>query len=356
MFPYILFVIFMLFFYWNRQPKMMLLLMMIFAGIRSDIGWDYGNYYAMCTNYDVLEYVQEKYSILWSAYFTLAYNLKIPHLAVVIPSLLTYYLVYKSANLYFDGNTKAISFALLIFALWPDFYFTSLSTIRQHLAVGVALYSGALFCKDRRLPAIMLAGINYLVHPSSIVILVIFLLLLLKKRLRFMMMLGLSLLVVLSLVLIEDIISVISIAEIQEYGERYLSLEDNFGGKYKYVLALVLLVLAVIYPNIRSEQVMLSKTATITIMGIVFILVVYATGASSVLGRVGTYFTIYMILSLGPQLSQLKNAPVWRTAVILFCVVLFFMQLIVTADTAQLESNSAYLPYKTIFSENQPLY
>ena len=164
------------------------------------------------------------------------------------------------------------------------------------------------------------------------------------------MMFGLSILVVLSLVMIENIISVINITEIQEYGERYLSLEDNFGGKYKYVLALVLLVLVVIFPNIRKEQIMLSKTATITILGIVFILVVYATGASSVLGRVGTYFTICMIISLGPQLSQLKNATVWRIAVILFCVVLFFMQLIVSADTAQLESGSAYLPYKTIFS------
>jgi len=350
MFPYILFVMFMLFFYWNRQPKMMLLLMMLFAGIRSDIGWDYGNYYAMCTNYNLLEYVQEKYSVLWCVYFTLAYNLRAPHMAVIIPSILTYFLVYKSANLYFDGNARAISFALLIFALWPDFYFTSLSTIRQHLAVGVALYSFILFSKERKLPAVLIAGLDYLIHPSSIVIFLVFLILLFMRRMTFPMMFGLSILVVLSLVMIENIISVINITEIQEYGERYLSLEDNFGGKYKYVLALVLLVLVVIFPNIRKEQIMLSKTATITILGIVFILVVYATGASSVLGRVGTYFTICMIISLGPQLSQLKNATVWRIAVILFCVVLFFMQLIVSADTAQLESGSAYLPYKTIFS------
>lgn len=335
---------------------MMLLLMMLFAGIRSDIGWDYGNYYSMCTNYDVLEYVQERYSVLWSKYFTLAYDLNTPHLAVVIPSLLTYFLVYKSADMYFDGNKKAISFALLIFALWPDFYFTSLSTIRQHLAVGVALYSFTLLNKERKFSAIMMAGLDYLIHPSSIVILLIFLILLFKRRMTYPMMFGLSILVVLSLVMIEDIISVINIQQIQEYGERYLSLEDNFGGKYKYVLALVLLVLVVIYPKIGKEQIMLSKTATITIMGIVFILVVYATGASSVLGRVGTYFTIFMILSLGPQLSQLKNSSVWHIAVILFCVVLFFMQLMVTADAGQLESDSAYLPYKTIFSVNKSFY
>lgn len=356
MIPYIFFVIFMLFFYCNKQPKMMLLLMMIFAGIRSGIGWDYGNYYAMCTNYDLLEYVQKAYGMLWSTYFTFAYSLEIPHLAVVIPSLITYLLVYKSIVLYFDDNVKAITFALLIFALWPDFYFTSLSTIRQHLAVSIALYSGVIFSKDRKFSAILLAGLDYLIHPSSIIILIIFIILLLKERISIFMMCGLSLLVVFSILMIDDIISVIRISEIQEYGERYLSQEDSFGSKYKYVLALVLMALVVIYPKIRKEQIMLSKTATITILGLVLIFVVYATGASSVLGRVGTYFTIYMILSLGNQLSQLNDAPLWRNVVILFCVILFFLQLIVTADSAQLESESVYLPYKTIFAINQSMY
>lgn len=356
MIPYILFIILVLYFYWNRQPKLILLLMMLFAALRYDVGWDYGNYYAMCSDYDLLEYVKEKYSVVWGAYFSAAYNLNVPHLGVVIPSIITYFLIYKAADLFFDGGRKAVSFALLLFVLWPDFYLTSLSTIRQHLAVSIALFSGVLFIKGRPLPAFLVAGFNYLIHPSSIVMAVIFLLLLLKNRMTLVKTMILSILVVVSLIMIEDIISLINISEIQEYGDKYLEWEDNFGGKYKYVLAFVLILLFAIYPRIKSDQVILSKTASVSILGIVFLLVVYASGASSVLGRVSSYFTVYLLLSLFPQLNQLKNPPLWRNLVIIFCVALFFMQLMVTAGAVQLDSTSSYLPYRTIFSSQPDFY
>ena len=67
----------------------MLLVMLVFAAIRSDVGWDYGNYYDICTNENMLKYVKEKYSIVWSTFFSIAYSLEVPHLGIVIPNIIT---------------------------------------------------------------------------------------------------------------------------------------------------------------------------------------------------------------------------------------------------------------------------
>lgn len=350
MFPYIIFISLILFFYWKRQPAYMLLVMLVFAAIRSDVGWDYGNYYDICTNENMLKYVKEKYSIVWSTFFSIAYSLEVPHLGIVIPNIITYIVVYKAVALFCDNDRKILSFALLVYALWPDFYLTSLSTIRQHLAVSLALYSGVLFIKDRKVPALALSAFNFLIHPSSIIIVAIFLILFMKRKVTIVHVLLLSGITVLSLVLVDDVLNIINIAEIQEYKDTYLSWDQNYGGKYKYLLGLVLLMLVTMFINIKNGMVLLSKISTITIVGVVFSLFVYASGASSVLGRIATYFTTYLLIALYPMLRQLRNSVVWRYVAIIFLVCTFFIQLFMVQDAVQFHSTSSYVPYRTIFS------
>ena len=128
------------------------------------------------------------------------------------------------------------------------------------------------------------------------------------------------------------------------------SWDQNYGGKYKYLLGLVLLMLVTMFINIKNGMVLLSKISTITIVGVVFSLFVYASGASSVLGRIATYFTTYLLIALYPMLRQLRNSVVWRYVAIIFLVCTFFIQLFMVQDAVQFHSTSSYVPYRTIFS------
>ena len=349
MFAYILFVFIILILYWHRKPVLMLLTMLFFAAIRYDVGWDYGSYYEFCSNENMLEYVKEKYSIIWSSFFSLMYLMKTPHLGVVIPNILSYILVYLAAVRIFGNNKKAVSFVLLVYVLWPDFYLTSFSTIRQHLAISVALYSGALFMSGMMLPGLALATLNYFIHPSSIIVSIILLILMLKKRLTIVHVLAMSILVLMMLFMLDDLISFINLSQIQEYKDIYFGWTENYGSKYKYLLALVLIILFIIFFNIKSDRVLLSKIATITILGIVINLFIYSSGANSVLGRVATYFTVYLTIALYPMLSELRNGIIWRKVAIMFLICLFFIQLYLVQGVVQLHSTSSYIPFRTIF-------
>ena len=149
MFPYLLFVAVLLFFYYRKNPIMMLLTLVAFAVLRYDVGWDYMNYYEFSSDEGSLALARERYSVVWSWLFETAYSLKMPHLGIAVPAVLTSVAVYLSVRMFCEKDEAAMSDSLLVYALWPFFYLGSFSTIRQSLAVALGLLIFVLLYKRR---------------------------------------------------------------------------------------------------------------------------------------------------------------------------------------------------------------
>lgn len=352
MLPYLLFVALLLFFYGRKNPMLMILTMGLFAVLRYDVGWDYVSYYELSSDPTALAIAQERYSALWYWLFETAYNLRMPHLAIAVPAIVTYAFIYKAVDMLFDKDKEHMCDALLVYGLWPFFYLGSFSTIRQNLAMAIVLFIFALLYCRRWLWAALLYVFNFVVHPSSLVAIVLLPLFFIKRKIKWYWV---AVAMVALLFLVGnwiDVITAINIETFNEYAATYEDFEGEFGGTLSLLLGAIALFLAVVLIFDTKKSIWQYNVTCVVIMAFIATIYIYSSDIPVVVTRIISYFNILLILVFFAALRHIPQRHILRMGLTVLLVGLFFFYLQRTnVGAAQGLGTSGYLPYKTIINQ-----
>lgn len=341
MIPYFVFALLLLLFSNNNKFWHMMLVIFVFSVIRYDVGWDYMNYYDIAKNPESdMDFM--RFSFFWKGIILFANSCKYPELAIIIPSILIYLFTFAGIYLSRKGDEEKITYSLLVYALWPYFYLSTFSTIRQGLAIAICLLIYPLLKRRKILWAILLFVFNIAVHPSSVVSLIMFPLILRNYHIS---MKGVFISIGVG-VFVLTIASVL-LSFVGMY-MNYLQGGADFG-KGLAVLLIMIGIALLWCMYIAQKQNVDIEYIGIVIISLFIEAAIYLLGLPSVMARVLSYFSILMIFVLFDAVC-LIDYRLSRLVVIAMSL-LFFWYL--NHTTLADEGSSGYVPYKTIFVNDE---
>lgn len=342
MIPYIIFAILLFLLYKRQSPLGMTILLVVFAVIRYDTGWDYMSYYNACTDYTALSIAQKAWGKIWSWWFELMYDKKMPFVGIGVPALLTNVLIAVAFRILLGNDRRRLCEALLIYGVWPFLYLQSFCVVRQFLAIGLSLLGFALFYKKQYLFCILSYFFAIALHPSSAVAVLFPIILKLKHRLSFSKILAVS---VVSVVVFGSMASVLNSLGLMGYADL-LESDDNFGGKIGFVyLALAIFLLFAVSKNKETDTVD-SKILALFSICVIIQFLVYVSPVPSVVSRAVLYGLIFMPISLGYSLNVVRLS-LSKNQIYIVMIFFMFVYLLITEDSPG--ATSQYVPYKTIW-------
>lgn len=342
MIPYIIFIILILLFRGIKKPFYIYIAITLFSVLRYDTGWDYMSYYDTVLEWGGNSFSMERYSIIWQWMFETAQRLNMPHLAIALPGFLTITCVYFAVSKIL-GSKQAVCDSLTIYALWPFFYLGTFSTIRQSLAISIALV--ILYCAMNRkwIWFVILILVNTLIHTSAIVCVFYGVFFLKDFRLRIGQMVLILIIAIAAMVSIDYVISNITILQVYA---GYTESTDSFGEKLSLLLGILLIPTLMV----REKKGINRGMADLCIIALVLTITIVFLLSKSVILRVADYYVILLIFIAPYYGSIFKDKATGKALVYMAFVGIFFVYLMITAGAYQQGlATSPFVPYKFIF-------
>ena len=345
MIPYIVFVILVLVFRHNNKPKLIYLTLLLFSVLRYDTGWDYMSYYTKVEMWGDESISWERFSFIWKWLFQAANNLNEPHLVIAVPAFLTITIIYGVVK-QIQKDPPRICDTMTIYALWPFFYLSTFSTIRQALAIAIGLLIMCCAIKKKIVLFFLLLILNFYVHPSSVicVLFAVFFFPNFRLKVRHFMII-----VIVAGLAIHSLESILSGSVLGQY-LFYLDDTDSFGSKLSILLAMILIPCILV----KSKSLTFvggGQFVDIEIVALVLTIFVYAFSSNSVVARGINYFSILLIFVAPCFPALFKNKRVGSFWVYMSFISVFVYYLISTSDALSLGmATSPFVPYKTLLS------
>lgn len=335
MIPYFIFLFFIFFFYYKGNYKGMMVILTLFSVLRYNVGWDYSGYYELALSPESY-HDYYRFSVFWKIILMFAYNHHCPTFAIWFPSLLICISTFWGIYLMLNGDKKKICDALIIYALWPFFYLSTFSTIRQWLAISICLLIFASLKRKWYIFGGLLYLFNFFIHPSSLISILVFPLFIWNCQLN----IKTSFIIVVVGILVFKALSSI-IALISLYG-NYVESGADFGGTLQYLLIMISLWL--IYSMFIS-QIHAKSIPYIGVVAVSFFweAAIYMMGLSSVVARSLSYFSILFIFVVMDSVRILS--PKLTRMVLLLFAALFIWYL---NHSIEANATTGYIPYKTL--------
>lgn len=356
MLPYILFIAVMVFLHYKKWPGAMIVVMMLFAVMRYETGWDYHMYYSFSTesNYFL---AMKRYSWFWQMLFTFGRAIAMPHVPIAITGVLIYTLLYIGLKWLYRSNSSGMADTLLIYTAWPFFYLTSFSTLRQCLAMSIVICIFACLNSrwgwKKKIPLLALMYYAaFVCHPSSLFTLILIPVYIFRKVLTLklaMIAFGVAVLILLSL---KQFLGILDIAEFNRY-EQYLDMEDSYGGLISLLLwAIFAFLLAAGF--MKKKRLLSSEFQQAYFLGLIGIGLsasVYSFLNTSVVSRMVGYMVFFMMFTIYPCASFFLGYRKIRPIVTAVMSALFLFYLVYTSGASSSVASSPYVPYRTILEQ-----
>lgn len=347
MFPYFVFIIFILYFFYRRQPKFMLWTLILFAALRYNVGWDYASYVNAINNPSNWENAEtSRHSFVWRELFRFAYFIKSPHIAIIIPNILSYICVYKALKK-LNLTKRGIADALFVYTTWSPLFLGSFSTIRQAFAMAVGLLLFAFVQNRQYIKSIVLYIFAILLHPSAIILIFIYIIFFIRDKLNFISICISSFGLIFALFSLKEILGILGFLGMEQY-EIYLKFNESFGGKIIYVNIVLMIYLLIIYSINNYMDNIKRQCYFFSIISLSGSIAVYFLNLPNVLSRTFLYFIIFMIVILLPSINKFRYKKYLRSIACIILILYFFTYLYITRSGIEIAS-SGYLPYNIIF-------
>lgn len=136
------------------------------AGFRYMIGWDYESYINIFSNPEGFDILLEP-AILWFIYVLNSMGFAFQGL-FLLHSLLTLFFIYRGCAYY----TDKLAIPLVMYALLPMFYWSSLGIIRQALAISILFWGSKYIVEQKFVKYLMVVAVASTVHYSGMLFLV----------------------------------------------------------------------------------------------------------------------------------------------------------------------------------------
>lgn len=346
MLPYIVFIILLLICYYKRWPMGMIGIVILFAALRYDVGWDYNMYCHIVRS--PIEWNNEdtsRFSFPWRELFRFAHEYNTPHFAIILPNIITYIILYCGLSLLKMKKRQKVD-AIFVYVMWYELYLGSFSIIRQEISMSLGFLLFALLQRKKFLVSIIVLLLASWLHSSASVLIILYPVYLLRNKLNVKWVCISTVVIFFAVTYASYLLTNLSFIDMSKY-EDYLKPSDNTGGKIIYVNILLSAYLILVFYRSKRLSAVDKQCYFLTITSLIGNVAIYFLGLSTVLGRIFSYFVIFLIPILLSSLHIFKGAPKIKPVAISALVTFFFAYLYITQGGEKLAS-SGYLPYKFI--------
>lgn len=315
-------------------------LLVLFTGLRYEVGGDFQWYYNLALKIDMWQY--ERIELINKMFYTIIWELNLPAQSIiVIYGFLTIYFIQKGFNYKRLKNNRNVYLTLFCF---PMFLFYFFYFIRQGLAVAIVFYSYKYVKEKNFFKFIFWIITATLVHNAAIIGIFIYYIDKFSKNF-FVFLLPIC-------IFIKDIFIFITKNLIPKY-LIYLTGGHTVGGAKIYYLILMLYFL-VLYLSYTNNKFYVNNRIEIKIF-LLGCLLYLALGKIGIVGvRVSWYFIIYFLYIIKAiEGSYIFKIPPKLLKNIISLIMLIFLTINIKIDLERKEGQ--IFKYKTIFSENNYL-
>lgn len=298
-----------------------------FAVCRYNVGYDYPNYYKIIEEENIA-LVELLFAPLSALLAKIAIYFNSPQLLFFLFGIPIYGLILVTLKRF------SFNYALSIIVFICLFYYTSLSIIRQALAVAITFYGYKYVVNRSFIKYFTTILIATLVHPSAFIALAIYWIPYIKfKTLILLIISGLF-------------ISPILFYLMSQYGfySSYVTGEKELsGGKLTSLLEFSILIFLLFLWKYQKKDINKGIINIVT-TGMSFYLIF----GSHIGGRIGFYFNIFFCLLIPNILSLTDNYKRYYISLIISFILILYFMLYLWMPLLKNES-SAYLPYQFFF-------
>jgi hypothetical protein len=319
----------------NIITVIVLYIVIIIAGIRENVGYDYANY----VSFYILENAPEAFfniCIKTLKFLGLNYNWMF-----IAFSFATIMLVYKGIKLY----TEHINLALFVFILIPGLYLNSFSIVRQSIAIAILFYGYHFLVKRKYLKYFIITLLAANFHYTALFTIPFFLISLkaasMKHWMYVVMIIG-------SIILSQINLSLFIFQKILGY-TGYVAYAMYSDGGASLLKIIVLNVIAVFFLLFYNKMTDCEKTMYFfTILSITIVTIFGSIGAVT---RFAYYFKIFEIILVSNTIFLLKS-KINRSILLMFIMGYYFAIFInaISFDMSR-DYSPKLTPYKTMFQK-----
>ncbi len=328
---------------YKHNSSFIFVVLLIFSVFRYDVGWDYLPYWNEITsvNSNLLE---SRYEPLSRIIMYIGYRLGFIPFVFIFYSVVTLYLIYYSINK-FSNNSKL---SWLIYYSFPLFFFASLSTIRQSLALALILFSWRFLSSKKYFYFCLIIALAMLFHYSALI--GILLLPIVYFRIEKSV---LWILLIFSFFLTQSLNYLSNLTTNNEvlirFYSQYLTVDSAKASTLHYLYYFIQLIIMINYEKLVKYDHRNKIYIKITTFGIIFYnLLSLEQVTASRLSAFFIIFWIYLIPSLVCVFKPIVNHLI-KSFFVIGCIIMvyYFLFLYISAYDKGLLEKVSFLPYRS---------
>lgn len=324
--------------------------MILFLALRYNTGWDYWWYLDESKSVARNGVTNRALEGAWVYIFSLSKIFNLYWLPISVVGIVTLLLIYRSLKLVLQ-NESYIKTALLVFAFFPDFYFSTFTIIRQWLAMAVGLFFFSLFLTNKRKVLMLILFVISVIfstlnlHSSSGIMLLFIPIYYWATIFKKHRIVGLLLLITLFTILVLSINQIVT-TYMPGY-EQYFKIEADYGKIMKYIYLFLFLLVLLSYNKLQNNEnaLHLDPLLYLTLIGLMSAVIIVEFIKSGFINRISSYL-ILEIIFIAPYIIENSLRKKILYAILLVGIFLGYLYWIQPAQS----KNFKYIPYETIFN------
>lgn len=346
--PYILILIIITFASFGKpkyRSRLIFIAMLLFSGLRFDVGWDYTGYVGIIES-GVESIGNSRIEPLSKIILQIGAYLGFYPLVFFIYAFFTLYFVHRMIIKY--SFNRPLSW--LVFYCMPMFFLASLSTIRQSLSMAIVLFSFNYIHEKKFFHYIIVILIATLLHYSSVFGL--FLLLIYQRpftRTTNVVVILCSFFISDYLYNIVDIFMTNDYAYTSRYAKFYLNGDHHASTKLQYIYYTLVILNIVLYDRLVVSNPKNKVFIAITTFGMFLYNVLSFEPVTA--SRISAFFMVFWIFLIPDYLRLLEYRARMISNVVIhifFIVMLFiYLNIYVSAFESGVNEKNSFVPYKS---------
>ncbi|OEF99787.1 hypothetical protein BHF71_01015 [Vulcanibacillus modesticaldus] len=319
---------------WTVLDIFILLVLIIFSGIRFNVGTDYGMYYHIYNTYiskvfSLKDYYSTKQEFGYYLLSWITKNISSSSYGIFWTSaIITYIPIYSRIK----KESKNFTFSILLFILL-GFYTGAFNIIRQWIAIAINFYANQ-YIEENRKKFVLLNIIGSFFHSTSIIAMLIQLVVK-KIKPTFKFFVFIIVLGIISTIIFERMSFIFSMLD--NLNPRYINYFESRPAGKGLKLLFVLRIIIILFVLILTKKTEYQYDKTLLIVSSFFMII----GFTNVfIARIEYYFSIVLVLLLPNILTQMekKERLLYQYCFTVVFLVVFILSLMYYSDL---------IPYKT---------
>lgn len=357
------------FFKYKNRNLVCFIILLIFMGIRFDVGFDFQGYYNLAKQFSIQKYnlfitrqevneaIYGNAGWLWQYYrreffnriiYQIAWRLEMPQLTIALYSFLSLLFIKKGIDNIETREEK--KYIWLFFYTFPLFFLLFTNFMRQAVAVSIIFYAYKYVVKGQIVRFIFFIFLASMFHKTAIFMLIIYIV----KKIKIKKYSVYILTYIFCLFGKKIIIFFMKNIYIFHKYITYINGNYQIGGEKIYYVIFFLGILLILF----KEKILQNNKQLIFSYNLVFIgccLYVALKGTGHLMYRVGLYFLIFLLYLIPRGIQIIREIKIYKYFKILYYSICFSM-LILALLIDKNSTRPQYVPYDTFITNEEKIF